>query len=568
MLPSIVLTGCLCALPSGSAAGQEDGAAPAWLRDEFAARRVAAGAGGRSFALLEDGCLDLRVAQRGGFPALRLLQPGTILSKLAGELEEGASAFRQLSSLEPEELAALSLGEGPDARPCRLAQEVPLALGRVLFVRTIRAELGGGGAVARVRCERASKKDEPVSVELELDVLALDPAASLLPRRDEGWYLQDAGEREGVLALFPIDVYGHPSLGTLDVLRLDRDHLEWGGVLPRDLESAGVRALRPIARARGAAAPLDGGGRVFAEGLGFARHLELRPRPRAPGPSELEWEWRELKADRLLDARPFPLLVLDAGGEPVQGAWVCARGSARSGGAGERPEQAALYCVQSDSDGRALLPVDRRDDERTIEVFAFEAGRRARFGSRRGALVEKGGGGECVVLLDRVESAEARVEPPPGFRCFVGAQLARGSFLLDLAADGTLRLPAAGESATLALGPPYVARSFDLELSPGAVHRISGTLAAGRERRIRLVDARDGGDVLDYRIEPAIEAAGREERGVATASVIELPGSVLVPPELAGGKVRFRVTAPGFRPRDVEVAADAPRDQELLLERE
>jgi len=518
------------ALLAAAAAGAPVQASPPdWLRDAFESRVVVVDATRRSFGLLADGCLDLRVVHGEGRPTLHLLQPGTIFTERE-DPAEGRSAFERFAALHSVRIAALSLGLEPDGRPGPLARSAPLDGGDALFVRTLRRELGGGGAVALVR-QRGLEEPGGERRTLELHVLALDPARSRLPRHDEGWYALDAGRRSGRIELWPADPFGHPSLGSFDLLRLDRDHLEWSGLLPRGprLES----------------------GRLRAAGLGFERLLDLVRSPDADPRGAEIWRFEELKADALGRARGCDVVVLDAGGEPVQGAWVCARRSPQAGAAAP-----ALYSVQSDDEGRVRLPIDRRDDPAAVELLAFQGGATARFGTRRGAVAAAHAGGECVVLLDRRETTMLRVEPPPGWPCLVGAQFADGSFLLRIGADGRLALPATGDACVVELGPPWVGLRERVDLAPGAAPAIAATLAAGRERRVRFVDAR-GRDV-----------AGASTGQVAPAgALVALEDGVLAPPGLAGTTIRFRVAAPGFRSRDVELLPDAPRDQEIALDR-
>jgi hypothetical protein len=172
-------------------------------------------------------------------------------------------------------------------------------------------------------------------------------------------------------------------------------------------------------------------------------------------------------------------------------------------------------------------------------------------------------------VLDRAETTRLRVIPAPAFTCYVGVQSATGSFLVKLDADGTLRLPASGAACAVELGPPYVRHVERFDLAPGAEITVSGQLAAGRERRVRFVDPRDGSDVRGLTIEP-----GERERsavgggGLGSGGLVEVEGGVIVPPELAGSAIAFRVAVPGFKPRQVELATDAPRDQDLLLDPE
>ena len=91
---------------------------------------------------------------------------------------------------------------------------------------------------------------------------------------------------------------------------------------------------------------------------------------------------------------------------------------------------------------------------------------------------------------------------------------------------------------------------------PGSTKKVTAIAAAGRERRIRLVDARDGRELTDC----SIDGAGDLQ------ALLPVPGAILVPAEFAGTTQRFRVVVAGYRPRDVVLAADAPRDQDLRLE--
>jgi hypothetical protein len=503
---------------------------PVWVHDAFSSKTVHASESQRAIALLDDGCLDLRVIQQHGLPALLLLQPGTVLLKNEQQVDPADSAFQQLTKFDDEELDALALAVGADERPIRTAKQVPLVPGRPCFVRTIRRELGGGGALARVRCTSASAAGQPLAVELQLDVLPLDPKESLLPRRADGWYEQDVGVRDRVIELFPMEQFGHPSLGSLDVLRFDRDHLEWGGVLPRE--------------------PIVLPGRLTASGLGFERILDAKDAK--VGRNPFLWAFHDVKADELGLAKAFPITVVDPGGEPVHGAWVAARRSQ----ARAQPA-ASLFSIQTDADGHVALPVEASDDPASVEIVAFEAGARARFGTRRGAALAAGGGGECVVVLDHDDAMELKVTPSPGRSCLAGVRVGTGSFLVTLDSEGKVRLPALAPSAVISLGVPYVERSTSIPLTAGSTQSIDAPISAGRERRLRFIDPRDGTAVRGFVVAPSSEGS---------AAWATLEDGVIVPAEHSAQPLVLEITAPGFRNKRLELDAAAPRDQDVLLE--
>jgi hypothetical protein len=535
--------------------------APAWAR-ELDARLVErgfeldssgeSGVRGRAGSLLDDGALDLRFEwsdESGGFE-LVLLQPGVILpADAAWPSASGVASLdaarRALRALPPAAQRALALVSPSPSEP------PPLSRGRwplreATLVRTTRPGAPGGGALALVVPGARAF------------VLAL-PAEAALPRRAEGWYEQEAGRSSGTFELFAAADPAQPWCSTFDVVRLDRDHVEWSGVAPRDLECDAAGTLRAVA---GGGARFDSPEVVVARALGFERRLRVErvPRPQLEPPFAFRFE--NLAADRVAPAAASgrDVVLLDELGEPVAGAWLFAR-TGRPPPAGLAP---SLFVATSDLDGKARLPLANGVDAAQVELVAFEAGARARFGRRRGA--DSGSGGECALLLDRMETCSVAVEPAPGFATWVGLRLLAGdsgdagveaAFLVRLSKEGSAALPAFGGAAELELGPPYVRRVERLELSPGRAHAIAGRLAAGLERRIRPTLGGSDLGVAELAVRD-VEPAG---------AVIVEAKSLLVPPEFAGAPVRFTISARGLSPKPVELAADAPRDQDLPMER-
>ncbi len=435
---------------------------PAWLVDRFELRqlRVEPGAMAAEIALLGDGVVDLSIAagvQDAG--RLTLVAQGTVIDLPRSP----ASAFERIGRLGASDLAALCFGEGPDGLPVPVRRKAALKSGADLVVRTLRIGSGGGGALALVHASWVVEADHaPVSkfpVLIELAVLALDPAKSMIPRLADALYAQDVGRREGVVQLFSMERFGHPAWCEFDVVRLDRDHPEWRGSSDATDETL-LCTVDGVIVARGAQGRIDrvgeapGGERITRSVMGFERQLLVSLAKSGGEPASdrmpTELRWRDVKADNLEPpiAVAHPVVVTDPIGEPVLGAWVIAR---RANDA----IAASLFAVQSDADGKVLLPVANGVAPDGVEVIAFEAGPRARFGRRTGATVAPGSGGECVVLLDQRATTTVKITPPPTFRTLACLRFAGGAFLVAIAADGTLVLPALGEPCELELGTPW-----------------------------------------------------------------------------------------------------------------
>ncbi len=459
--------GLLLAALAAPAVGE--GAAPPWLRDAFAARSWEVGAGGEAIALLGDGVVDLIATREGdGGVALQLKQPGTIVAARgtarAPAKEDGtSSAFAEFAALDSDEWLVFTFDVGADGRPRPTVATARAAVGGApLLLRTIRRCEDGGGALARVA---ARAGDAAGSVRLEFDVLALSPDLAPLPGA-EARARPPAFAAHGEALLFADEPWGHPAWGRFDAVTLDRDHPSW---------RVG-RAAAPRVVAQRSSAPLDAD--VAEIAFGFERALRVTSRAiggAAPddraAPSLLAW--RELKADALASdgaVGRHDLVLLEANGEAAIGAWAVARDPARASAL-----HPALFSAQADDDGRVALPVERRAAAMAeLEVVAFVAGPRARFGRRVGIAAPTGG--ECVVLLDERATTTVTLRPPPGRPSWIGLHVAGGAFLLPLAADGVVKLPALGEEAQLHLGAPYPESGHRLLLAPAASVTIETSL--------------------------------------------------------------------------------------------
>jgi hypothetical protein len=566
------------ALPFARARAQAKPALPSWIRGPFVERRWEPTAAARSLSLLDDGEFDLRLSERDGRPLLHLLQPGTIVN--AGSYLRGSPFLppdERVASLTPGTLAALHLELAPSGEPFLLQPELKIETGAFVVVRTVRARVGGGGAIAVLTCrEVVVPPDGPTWAKFEVAVAALDPAASRVPRLDESLYALRRGTSSGMTRLFATPRAHHPVYSTFDVLRLDRDHYEWSGGRPRDVELIDVDRiavpggsggeLRPVSSeelrfppqpilAR-SMMPLAPSSSFFlhASDLGFDRVLRCTVSTLVKKEGILEFRWRDVKAEALVPqvAVGHDVVVLDEAGEPVAGAWVYARSAAPK----EWPPP-GLFAVESDADGRARVPVRSGDDPRAVEVVAFEAGERARSGTRRGVVLDEGSGGECVVLLARADALALKIAPPPGQAAWAGLGLDGASMLLPVAADGTLLLPALGCEATLELGRPWVGQSITLALTPAKAPRaIEARLAWPLERRVRLMGG--DGEPIDRAelddVDP--EGAISFDHGTAVAEA-----------EFAGETVKAKVVTRDFQPVELVIAADAPRDRDLAVKR-
>lgn len=442
--------------------------APSWLEERFVRRVVQRADAPRpvDLELRSDRVVDavVQALPAGGF-AIELRQPGTVRalpiglngSAAAAPLTEGQSPFAGLAALPASEWLPFTFELGADGRPAAAVRSLELAVGEEALLRTLRRCEGGGGAFAWLRVVEAGT--------LQLDVLALDPAKSRLPRAADDDVVAQLGAKSGRVLLFPFATSGHPAWCSFDVLHADRDHLEWSAQRGREF------IYRPPVP--------DASARLFASGLGGTRCLEVKVRSdRAVGdPQAPAWlEWREVAADALApDAvAGHEIVVLDASFEPRAGAFVVARDAERT--AGLAP---SLFSGVSDERGEVVVPVERRAAADALEVVAFTVGPNARSGRRSG--VRASVGGESVVLLDARERCTVAVHPPPGFLTWVGLDVASGHFRLPLPADGVLTLPALREPATLHLGEPFLAQAIALELLPDATperrHAVEATRA-------------------------------------------------------------------------------------------
>jgi hypothetical protein len=442
-----------------------EGAAPPWLRDGFAVRSVEVGADEVTIGLLEDGVGDLVAKRDGnGAVALQLRQPGTIVA--AGRTSKGEAAhgaFAEFAALGAEEWLAFTFDVGGDGRPRPTVARARAVVGEApLLLRTIRRCEDGGGALARVAARVGNEKG---SVRLEFEVLALSPDLAPLPGA-ETRERPPAFASHGEALLFADESWGHPAWGRFDAVTLDRDHPSW---------RIG-REAKPRLLAQRSQAPLDAD--VAERAFGFERALRVTSRAvdgAAPddraAPSLLAW--RELKADALAPdgaVARHALVLLEANGEAAIGAWAVARDPAR-----KSELHPALFSAQSDDDGRIALPVEAHAAAAApLEVVAFVAGPRARFGRRLGVVAPTGG--ECVVLLDERATTTVKIQPPPGRPSWIGLHVAGGAFLLPLAADGVVKLPALGEEALLHLGAPYVEGGHRLLLAPDAKVTLEASL--------------------------------------------------------------------------------------------
>jgi hypothetical protein len=554
---------------------------PSWIGGSFVERKWEPSAAARSLALLDDGESDLRLVDHDGRASLHLLQPGTIVS--GGSYLRG-SPFRKpeelVASLTAGTLGALHFEIQPGGDPYLLQPELRIETGSFAVVRTLRQRQGGGGALAVLTCrDLVLPPAGTTRASFDVAVLALDPEASRVPRLDESLYATRRGTGTGLTRLFSTSHWHSPVLSTFDVLRLDRDHLEWNGGRPRDVElidddrlavpdgsGAELRAVSgdemrfpPQPVLARSAMPLASSSNFFlhASDLGFDRVVRCSVSTYSKKMGLLEFRWRDVKADAIVPplAAGHDVVVLDEAGEPVAGAWVYARSAAT--GAWPPP---GLFAVESDIEGRARVPIRTGDDPRAVEVVAFEAGARGRFGARRGAIVEAGTGGECVVLVDRVESTPVRIEPAPEQAAWAGLVLDGAAVLVPVAEDGTLVLPALARTATLRIGRPWVAQSIALPLvaaAAGAPSRIAAKFAAPLERRVRLMGASDGVPIDRAQLEE-IEPEG---------AVSFDHGTALAGAEFAGQEVRAKVVTRDFEPFELVIAADAPRDRDQPLKR-
>lgn len=577
-----VVAAVLIALPLADGAPGQQGAAPPFhVQGRFESRTWTVSAAARSCSLLQDGELDLRLIERDGQPYLHLLQPGHMLG--AGSYLR-AGSFRipgdLIDSLAPVALASLRMDFADTGEPHELHADLRIATGDFIVVRTIRGADGGAGALAVLTVKNVIiPPGGPTEATIEIEVKTLAPSELTLPRYSDDLCDQRRGDGKGHVRLYATDRFANELGGSFDPLRVDRDHLEWCGELPRDLqfanrqrfnfpEGADVR-MRPMNEEelrfpRGGLPPKrvqplasDTRFAIHSHGLGFDRLLRVNTTMFFGRRGLVEFDWVDVKADAVVPkaAERCDVAVLDAQGEPVRGAWVYARTKNPT----DWPPP-ALFAAESDGEGHARVPVRLADDPRAVEVVAFEAGKRASSGTRQGARVGEGGGGECAVILDQSKTFRVAIAPPPGFRTWAGLELDDVATLVSIAPDGTLALPALGRPATLRLGRPWVEQAVALTLAAptdAAVPplAVAAKLARGLARSVRALDERNGEAVTDLSVDEVTPVG---------ALVVD-HDRIVVRAELAGQVVKAKVAAPGFETVDVEFAADAPRDRDLPL---
>jgi len=440
VMPTAALLGLLVAGPA--AAAPVGGEAPDWLVDRFAARTVDLASPPNELDLDGVAGAELAVAVAAeGAVRIELQVAGTLLAADASTATAPATgAYARFVALPPGGWQALRFAPDPTGRPPPSLRSATLRPGEARLLRTVRADLDGAGTLACVRCAAAGERPA-----LELEVLVLPAMAAPLPGATAA--RAPGALRSGVFTLFADAVWHHPAWGGIDLLTLERDRPSFALDRPRF---------------RG-----DRSGAQVAEGCGFRRHLDLT---RLPGGADgvVSYAWHERKADAIAgDAARVvmrPLVVLHASGEPQPGAWCIARDDARPDGA-DAWSHPACFTVESDVDGRVPLPLLPQADGEDAEVLAFTTGARAAFGRRRGT---RAAAGETVVLLTETATTTVRVTPPLGRPAFLGLHVATCAALLELPADGVLRLPALGEWATLHLGSPFRAAAHKLLLAPDA----------------------------------------------------------------------------------------------------
>jgi hypothetical protein len=311
--------------------------------------------------------------------------------------------------------------------------------------------------------------------------------------------------------------------GSFDPLRLDRDHLEWCGELPRDLlftnrqnftipYGADAR-LRPLndeelrfprvglPTRKFQALASDTRFALHASGLGFDRLLRVQTTMFFGRRGLAEFDWFDVKADAVEPkaAEPCDVAVLDAQGEPVRGAWVYARTKNPS----DWPPP-ALYAAESGRRARAGAP--RRRPARSRWSRSRRQARDLGAQGRR-----RRGGGECAVILEQSKTFRVAIAPPPGFRTWAGLELDDVATLVSIAPDGTLSLPALGRPATLRIGRPWVEQAVALTLAAptdAAVPplAVAAKLARGLARSVRAMDERNGEAVPDVSVDEVTPA--------------------------------------------------------------
>ncbi|MSR46349.1 MAG: hypothetical protein EXS13_04690 [Planctomycetes bacterium] len=435
---------------------------PAWLAEKFESRRVEVGLEPVSVSLLDDGVVDLVArCDADGLLALDLCALGTILTPRRGTpTAQRGLAHARFAALSASEWHALAFDSGDDGRPVATVANNLAVAGDERLLRTIRARDDGGGVLARLVIEAT---DARAQVAIEFELQRLSPDRAPLPGA-EVRDLEPGGARSGRVRLFPEQPWRHPTWCSFDVVTLDRDHLSWSAGRPRGIVLlAGGRLTRREAS---------------DEAFGFWRSIEVAidAGSRSEDPAAAVWlDWHERKADQLAPAGAVvrrDCTALLSNGEPAPGAWCIARDTGR---ACELP--AAAFSVQADLEGEVGLPIEARADATAVEVIAFTAGARARFGRRLGAIAPTGSG--CILLLEERATTFVQVDPPPLRPTWIGLHVATGAFLIPLAADGTVHLPALGEEATLHLGAPYVRNEHRLRLAPDERVAIAGALLPG-----------------------------------------------------------------------------------------
>lgn len=466
-LLALVRLACVLLATAGDGSAPRGAATPPpWLEDRFVASTFPLTEGRGELDLDADGVAELAVATAAdGLLWLELRAPGTLLAPrpLPGS-SVAVPAFTRFAELGEPLWQALTFAAGADGRPAYGLTRCCAAAGDERVLRTVRLQDDGGGMVARLRLRTAP------DVAVDAEVLVLAPDTAWLPGAAAA--RPPGAVRSGSFTLFADDVWHHPAWGGFDLVTLDCD-----------------RRSSSLARTRftGLATEIDHGRtwpsqspprRPLARGeaFGFARWLDIEVLDRGPPRGVTRFRWHERKADEVAaellqpaTGDPFAtaapaisvreLVVLHPSGEPQAGAWCVVRDRDR-----HPALHPALFSVESTADGKVPLPVEARVDTPTADVIAFTAGASARFGRRRGTVAPVG---ESIVLLDEAATTTVRVTPPLRRHGWIGLSVASGAFLLELPADGVLRLPALGEEALLHVGSPWVAAIHRIELAPG-----------------------------------------------------------------------------------------------------
>jgi len=303
-----------------------------------------------------------------------------------------------------------------------------------------------------------------------------------------------------------------------------------------------------------------------------------------------EIEWQDLKAHDLEEprvARCREVIVVDPDGEPVPGASVIARVASRLQDldrakaeeqlgtlwrmdGSRRPLANSLWTAVSDRDGVAQVPVPVQALEQEVEWLAFQTDGHARIGRRKGVRNEPGTGGELVIVL--LECTPARMHRPSvgGSRLPATLHLRDAAVRVLIPAQEEWLLPALDEQAWLWLDPPFHPEVFKVNLSPGACTMVDATVRTDLERRIHLVDADSGANLLRAGWRRGDPDSNGIWGGLRIAELVSQPpgaarlrfGEIFISSEFAGKEVKVEVA---FDHGSVALtsAADSPRMVEI-----